>query len=160
MGYFDQMQVCENGHQITDRARTAPQFRQAFCAVCGTATLDSCRSCNAPIKGDYITENVVFIGSTTTPVPSYCDGCGTPYPWRLAAIENLTEVLRESDFSEADLAAVEATLPDILRETPKTESAALKLRRLMTQLSKPAYDVAIKVVSDIASETAKKTMGL
>ena len=51
-------------------------------------------------------------------------------------------------------------MPDILRETPKSESAGLKLGRLMKGLGKPVYEVAIKVVTDVASETAKKAMGI
>jgi hypothetical protein len=45
-------------------------------------------------------------------------------------------------------------------ETPRTQIAALKLKRLLPKIGKTTYDVAIKVVSDVASETAKKTLGL
>jgi hypothetical protein len=159
MGYYDQMQVCENGHQITASARSAPQFKTKFCASCGAATIDSCPSCNTPIRGSYETDGVIFIGSSP-PVPSYCHDCGAAYPWRQAALENLSEILRESELSEQEISAIEATFPDVLRDTPKTESAALKLRRLLGSLKKPAYDMTIKVISDLASETAKKTMGL
>jgi hypothetical protein len=54
----------------------------------------------------------------------------------------------------ADLVVVVST------DNPRTEVAALKLRRLMSKLGKPTYDVAIKVVSDVAAETVKKTFGL
>jgi hypothetical protein len=93
-------------------------------------------------------------------VPAYCGACGTAYPWQLAAIENLTEIVRDGELSEGDVAEIQATLPDVLRETPKTQSASLKLNRLLGKLGKPTYDIALKVVTDIASETAKKTMGL
>jgi hypothetical protein len=49
--------------------------------------------------------------------------------------------------------------PDVLRDTPKTESATLKMKRLLGKMRKPLYDVAMKVVTDVASETAKKTLG-
>lgn len=45
-------------------------------------------------------------------------------------------------------------------DTPRTEAAALKLKRLLLKLGKASYEVGIKVVSDVASETAKKTLGL
>lgn len=154
----DVMQVCLNGHQITDRAMTKPQFRQDFCDKCGEATIDACPACSTSIRGKYHYENVV--GGRSPPVPAYCHGCGKSYPWQDAAIANLKDVLREGDLSEDDIAAAEATLPDVLRDTPKSEAAALRLKRIMAGLGKPVYDVAIKVVSDIASETAKKTMGL
>ena len=159
MGYYDQMQVCLNGHQITDRAREYPHHRSKHCKDCGASTIDACPQCAAPIKGDYVVQGVLSIGHAT-PTPNYCDNCGSAFPWQAAAIENLKEILREGDLSDADLTAIESTLPDVIRDTPKTESAALRLKRLMNGLGKPVYDVAIKVVSDLASETAKKTMGL
>ena len=45
-------------------------------------------------------------------------------------------------------------------ETPRTKIAALTLKRLLPQLGKASYDVATKVISDVASETAKKMLGL
>ncbi|WP_313452003.1 DUF2321 domain-containing protein [Brevundimonas sp.] len=160
MGYYDQMQVCLNGHQITDRAREYAHHRAKHCKTCGAATIDSCTRCNAPIKGDYVVEGVLSIGGYPTPIPNYCENCGGAFPWQEAAIENLREILNEGDLSEADMTVFENAIPDVIRETPKTESASLRLKRVMGGLGKPVYDVAIKVVSDIASETAKKTMGL
>lgn len=154
----DVMQVCLNGHRITAYAFTKPEFRQDFCDKCGEATIDKCPACSSSIRGKYHSPNV-FVAKDV-PVPAYCHGCGKPYPWQEAAIANLKDVLREGELSDADIAAAEATLPDVLRDTPKSEAAALRLKRIMGGLGKPVYDVAIKVVSDIASETAKKTMGL
>jgi hypothetical protein len=159
MGYYDQMQACLNGHVITDNARQSPQLRKNFCGECGAKTIDNCPNCQAPIKGEYTVDSVMFIGGVT-PIPAYCDNCGHPYPWQEAKIENLKEVCREGNLSEEDIAAVEASLPDVLRDTPRTESASLRVGRILKGLGKPVYDVAIKVVSDVASETAKKTLGL
>jgi hypothetical protein len=93
-------------------------------------------------------------------VPKYCSYCGAAFPWQQSAIDNLTGIFRESDLSPQDIAIAEAALPDILQDTPKTESASLRLKRIMGKLGKPLYDISIKVVTDIASETAKKTIGL
>jgi hypothetical protein len=59
-----------------------------------------------------------------------------------------------------DIQDVEGTLPDIVRDTTKTEGASLKLKRILGKLGKDVYSIAIKVVTDIASETAKKTLGI
>lgn len=158
MGTYDRQQVCLNGHQITSSAGSSPSLRSKFCKSCGAATTETCPHCSAPIKGRYDVPGV--FSTRGTPVPDYCDNCGEPYPWRAAALDNLRGVLRESGLSETDLATAESALPDVVRDTPKTESAALRLKRVLGQMGKPAYDVAIKVVSDLASETAKKTMGL
>jgi len=96
----------------------------------------------------------------STPVPKHCINCGQPYPWQEAAIENLTDLLKESGLSDDQIAEAEKALPDVIQETPKTESASLKLGKVLRAMGKPAYDITIKVVSDLASETAKKTLGL
>lgn len=80
MGYYDIQQVCENGHQITDRFKTAPQFRRQFCSQCGAKTIHECPGCRQTIKGNYHVAGVVVIGSMT-PVPSHCENCGLAYPW-------------------------------------------------------------------------------
>lgn len=159
MGHFDQMQVCRNGHQITDSARSAPEFRRNFCAECGAATIDQCDDCGAEIKGNYNVKSVIAI-TGPTPVPHYCDNCGKPYPWQQSAIENLEALFEEGGLSKADIEKLRETLPDVLRDTPKSESASIKFGRILKKLGKPVYDIAITVISDIASETAKKTLGL
>jgi hypothetical protein len=45
-------------------------------------------------------------------------------------------------------------------DVPGTQLAALKLKRLLPKAGKATYDIAIKVISDLASEAAKKTLGL
>ena len=156
--WYDAMQVCLNGHQITDSAVSQPTSRQRFCENCGARTIDACQNCNSNIRGFHHMEGVVVIRSI--PVPRYCVGCGEAYPWQAAALENLTEVLKESGLSAQDLEKVNTTLPDVVRNTPKTESASLKLKGILKTLGKSGYDIAIKVVTDVASETAKKTLGL
>jgi hypothetical protein len=110
------------------------------------------------IRGHYHVSGVFSLSKT--PVPKHCIKCGGAYPWQEAAIQNLAEVLREGGLSEEDVAKAESSLPDVIADTPKTEGASLRLKRLLGTLGKPAYDIAVKVISDIASETAKKTMGL
>ena len=154
----DVMQVCLNGHHITDYAASQPQWRQRFCQDCGAKTIEACQSCGMNIPGKSHVAGVLDL--TTLSVPKYCINCGAAYPWQAAAIENLREILRESNLSSQDLQDVDKALPDVLRNTPKTESAALKLKRIMGKIVKPLYDVALKVVTDVASETAKKTLGL
>jgi hypothetical protein len=151
----DVLQICVCGHLITQYAKSNPPSRQEFCTKCGGRTIDSCGACKTAIA---VRHNSRFV--YTHSVPKYCANCGQPYPWQRAAIENLTEVLRESELSVEEREEAIMTLPDIVRDTPKTESASLKMRRLLAKAGKPAYDVGIKVISDMASETTKKVMGL
>lgn len=80
MGYYDVMQVCLNGHQITSRYNESPQFRQDYCDKCGKQTVYQCSKCGEPIRGKYISKGVLDL--TSVPVPSHCHKCGSPYPWR------------------------------------------------------------------------------
>ncbi len=80
MGYYEVMQVCLNGHQITASYNSSPQRRQDYCQKCGQKTIYQCPKCKEPIQGKYIVEGVLDL--TKTPVPSNCHKCGNPYPWR------------------------------------------------------------------------------
>lgn len=152
----DVMQVCLNGHQITSLAVGSPDLRRDFCKDCGAKTVTSCGACSAQIRGRRHDSMTV----RSPPVPRYCEDCGVAFPWQQAAIDNLTEILRDDGLNEDQMAVFEAALPDVIRETPKTESAALKVSKVLRGLGKPAYDISIKVLSDLASETAKKALGL
>ena len=55
---------------------------------------------------------------------------------------------------------VAALVPDLTSDTPKAESAALKLKPILLRLGKVGYDVAVKIITDVASEVVKKTIGL
>lgn len=80
-GFFEVMQVCKNGHQITANYNGAPQFRQDRCEKCGAETIYKCQKCGADIKGKYISANVIDLSSVD--VPLYCHKCGRAYPWAL-----------------------------------------------------------------------------
>lgn len=154
---YDVRQVCLNGHQISEHAQSMPQFRKDFCPECGERTITACPECHAPIQGHYNSPGVLSIRKTR--VPNNCHACGTAYPWRQHALAAAVELLEMELEGQAATDAV-ALIPAIATENPRTEVAALKLKKILGALGKPAYDIAIKVVSDVASETAKKTLGL
>lgn len=156
--WHDVMQVCLNGHKITEYAQSQPESCQKFCELCGAETIDKCPECNTSIRGYRHIEGVFH--TRQKPLPKYCIECGAPYPWQCSSIENLKEVLSEGGLTPQDIQDVEIALPDIVRDTTKTEGASLKIKRILDKLGKDVYAIAIKVVTDIASETAKKTLGL
>ena len=85
---------------------------------------------------------------------------GTPVEAeRQAQMAKLIKLVRLS-LDKEDAAEVERIMPDVVSETPRTERAALRLKRILSKLGKATYDVAVNVISDIASETAKKILGL
>jgi hypothetical protein len=156
--WYDVMQVCMNGHKITEYAISQPESRQKFCELCGAETIDKCPECNTTIRGFRHIEGVFHTSKKA--VPKYCIECGAAYPWQASSIENLKDVLSESGLSQQDIQDIETALPDIVRDTTKTEGASLRIKRILGSLGKDFYSIVIKIVSDIASETAKKTLGI
>lgn len=81
MGYFDAMQVCLQGHQITDTFNRYPQFRKNHCPKCGNTTIHRCPNCRNEIKGEYHVENFIDLSGSKVPVPEICEYCGESFPW-------------------------------------------------------------------------------
>jgi hypothetical protein len=156
--WYDVMQVCLNGHQITEYAESQPQGCKNFCSDCGEKTITACPGCNANIRGYRHIAGVFHV--STPPVPKFCANCGKAFPWQTRAVEHLNEILKDDKLGDSDLEELNKALPDVMRDTVKTESAALKVKRIFGKLGKPAYDIAIKVFTDVATEAAKKKMGL
>ncbi|MCI4678958.1 DUF2321 domain-containing protein [Rhodoblastus acidophilus] len=68
--------------------------------------------------------------------------------------------LFRSDLGDAVADEVATLIPDLTSESKKAESAALQLKPLLAKLGKVAYDMAIKIISDVASATVTKMLGL
>jgi hypothetical protein len=79
--YHDAMQVCLNGHFITDSYYDHPDFRKRFCTSCGAETIHKCPNCAQDIKGRYVMASVIDLTSSSTPVPKLCEYCGKNFPW-------------------------------------------------------------------------------
>jgi len=75
----DVMQVCLNGHVITDRLRTFPEQGLARCDRCGAATIDHCLTCGRELPGALAVPGLEPIG--VLPSPLYCSTCGAAFPW-------------------------------------------------------------------------------
>jgi REase_DpnII-MboI/Uncharacterized protein conserved in bacteria (DUF2321) len=75
----DVMQVCLNGHVITDRLTSAPESGRTHCHRCGAATLDHCCTCGSRLPGVVPVPDLVPIGSLQA--PRYCATCGAAFPW-------------------------------------------------------------------------------
>jgi hypothetical protein len=68
--------------------------------------------------------------------------------------------LLEEPLDASEKLAVPAIVQNIMVETSFTPLAAERLRTMLSRLGKSAYDVAIKIISDIGSATVKKMLGL
>lgn len=78
--YFqDVLQVCRNGHVITDLLTTFPERRRGYCDRCGAATLDRCGTCGQSLPGALRVPGLEAMG--TVAPPHYCGQCGAAFPW-------------------------------------------------------------------------------
>jgi hypothetical protein len=75
----DVMQVCRNGHVITDRLHSNPESGRTHCDRCGAATLDRCLTCGHELPGALDVCGLVPIGAWQT--PRHCLMCGAAFPW-------------------------------------------------------------------------------
>lgn len=80
-------------------------------------------------------------------------------PKREAEMTALIRLL-QTNLTAEDKAAVPETIKDVMGDNERTGPAAIRLKHMLQKVGKPAYDVAIKVISDIASATAKRFLGL
>jgi len=156
---FDVAQVCENGHVITTIIRSSPQVGRQFCTACGAPTLQACRQCGEPIPGEYHTPG--FLRHVTYTPPKYCGACGKPFPWTETTLSELREFAKTVDgLSDEDRKSLEEAIDDLARDTPRTERAALTVRLLVPKLSQEAWSAMRAILVSVATEAAKRGMGL
>jgi Uncharacterized protein conserved in bacteria (DUF2321) len=77
-----------------------------------------------------------------------------------AEMNKLIKRLLEEPLGGEDKAALPATVKNVVVETPFTPAAAERLKAILSKVGTSAYDVAIKIISDIGSATMKKMLGL
>lgn len=96
------MQVCLNGHVITDRFNRSPEFRKNFCTQCGERTITKCPTCNTDIPGDMIYDSIVVLGAFPSYAPRICANCGQKFPWTDKLAEQEEERQRRKEREEAE----------------------------------------------------------
>jgi hypothetical protein len=157
--HYDTAQVCRNGHVINGSFHSSPEFNQNFCDKCGDATVIACSSCAAEIRGDYKSPDAMVITGHRPPAPNYCHNCGQPYPWtqkRLTLARELADEFDELDSSDKE--KLKGTLDDLVKDSPKTDLATGRFKKIMAKVGKDSYDAMRRIITDIISETAKKTL--
>jgi hypothetical protein len=95
----DVMQVCRNGHVITDLLRTCPERALSHCDRCGAVTIDRCPTCGRELPGALVVPGLQPVG--VRQAPSFCSTCGAVFPWtkqrhppKLQALAVLETMLR------------------------------------------------------------------
>lgn len=154
---YDTAQICKNGHVITRGFHDMPEFRQKFCDKCGEETIIACPHCNTEIRG-FLRDSISFSAAVA---PRYCFECGKAYPWTERKLEVFQEYANELDeLNPAEKKELQEAVTDLVRSTPKAPVAEKKFKRIVAKLGKDSYEAVKGILTDVASETLKKTLGL
>jgi hypothetical protein len=154
---FDVAQVCGNGHMINDATLRYPASSKAFCPKCGSATMIACPSCQKPIRGYHFVAGV--LSTFKTPVPSYCEHCGAAYPWTAAGASAARELAAEVEgLSDDERSLLTSSLDDLMHDTPATEVAAFRFRKLMAKGKGEAVGAFRTVALGLMTEAAKRAV--
>ena len=148
------------GHVTNSTTQRFPQHNKDFCDKCGQRTITACPACQKPIRGRYHQQNVIDL-TPDDPAPAHCIACGKSFPWterRLTAAKELAQAIEGLTAEERDV--LTKSLDDLIRDTSHTRVAAIRFKRLLAKVGGGAGKALYDVVVDIASETAKKAMGL
>lgn len=154
--WYDTAQVCINGHAINDSFKQHPTLNQDFCDKCGAKTITQCESCNPPIKGLYNVPGVAAIGFEYPP-PKFCHNCGKPYPWTKSSLKAAKELAGEiENLNDEEKRILKQSLDELVKDSPNTQVAALRFKRLMSKTGKSSADALKDILVNILSESAKK----
>jgi hypothetical protein len=83
-----------------------------------------------------------------------------PEHWhRESEMKRLVSLLQDN-LDGDDSIAVPAVVDNVVAESRFTPQAAERLKAMLSKLGKSAYEIAIKIISDIGSATVKKMLGL
>ena len=79
----DTMQICLNGHVVTDRIHKYFDFKfsKNFCDGCGEKTITNCPKCDKPIP--YTSHGKWTFINELSSVPAFCPSCSEAFPWTL-----------------------------------------------------------------------------
>jgi len=165
-GKMDSAVYCLKGHYVgllnpVHRARSTTEFRTMmasadgtpplppFCTKCGAPNLNACPQCQAPIEKRY-----------PGVVPAYCGGCGKPFPWTEAALSAAKDFTDDLDLSAEEKSTLKGTFDDLTSDTARTPLAANRFRKIVNKIGPVAGGVLQKIIETVATEAAKKAMGL
>ncbi len=155
--HYDIAQICENGHVVNSMARDYPNSNQNYCDKCGAPTFINCPSCGSSIRGYYHVPGVIGFSDYTA--PSFCYKCGEPFPWTIAALKAAEELSDELDgLNDDERESLKKSLNELVRETPSTRVAETRFKRIMKKVGKDGYESMQSILTDIVSETVRKTI--
>jgi hypothetical protein len=169
--YHDTAQVCLNGHMVNDRVQSRPELLKKFCPDCGAQTIVFCGECTGMIQGALHSTSMVggsdYLGTPARPqtrvasgsVRAYCHACGKPYPWTRARIDAAKALAAELDeLSDADSLLLQSSIDDLVADTPRTDVAIVRFKKVMMKTGKQAADGFKRVLVNVVTEAVRKQL--
>jgi len=93
--------------------------------------------------------------------PPYCPDCGNPFPWteeRLKAAHDLIEELDELTGDEKT--RLNESISELAHGSAQTPVAITRIKKIALKIGKGSWTLLEKIITDVASDTVKKTIGL
>jgi hypothetical protein len=88
--------------------------------------------------------------------PAFCHACGKPHPWTEAGLKAAQELAAElAGLNPEERETLAKSLPDIIRDTPRTSLAATRFRTLVAKAGPVAAEGFKKIITEMATEIAK-----
>lgn len=145
--------VCLNGHAREDEEI---YDKPLFCEDCGAQFIQKCPNCDEFIHY-HDPDGIISIAYA----PSFCKHCGKPYPWTQTALDTAKEYIEEDEqLSNDEKTKMIEVLPDIIAETPKTNLAALRVKKALKAAGKFTAEGIRKFVIDFGCAVLKDQLGI
>ena len=158
MGIFHRAQICLNGHVVTTSADSDPDRCERFCSRCGSETMTACGQCSSPIRGSY---DVAGTTLNSYALPRFCHACGQAHPWTVARLEAASALADElDDLSAEEREVLKKSLVELVHDTPAAELAAVRVKKALRKVGNAGLETFRKVLVDVLSEAAKKSLGI
>lgn len=160
MGTYHTAQICLMGHAINSSADRYTELNEKFCSKCGAETISACPHCNAPIRGYYEVPGYVDLSGSYRK-PRFCHECGKAFPWTDSALKAAKDYASEiEDISPEDRELLVQSIGEVVRETPQTEVASMRIKRILRGAGSVVADGLKRILVDVVSDTARKTLEL
>lgn len=149
--------ICLNGHVVNAASEMRSYLNSNYCPQCGESAIGECPECHAPIPGQvrYFSPEADTLGTGDKfagPTP-YCGGCGKPYPWTERRAKAFIE-LAQLELSAEAAQDVKDNLPDVMRDTPRTEIAVRRIKLAFETIGKNGLDTLKKAAPDMLTQGA------
>jgi hypothetical protein len=153
---YDTAQICCKGHMINDAVKRYPEFSKDYCPDCGEPTITACPNCENPIQG--VLEDSLSLKQPEP--PKFCKYCGQPFPWTEQAISAAMELAEEFDtLDDDDKKELKKNIDDVLKDTPRTDVAVMKLKKLFLKAGDEAPPMFKAALINIVTQAAMHKLG-